>query len=792
MLKSLRRKTIGDLRANWGQFLAVWLVVTLGTTFYGAMYPAGVNLLDSMYRTYDQLRFLDFQVQLDSAPPDTVEAVRAIPGVAYVEGRLVVEAGLQIDPERTHLLGLRMISLPDQGQAEVTRSAITEGDSIQGVGEILLLERFADTHGIRPGDTLRVVIGGEGYDLRVAGLAFNPEYLVAGRSSESPFPTPSTFGVAWMHYSELARYSGHAGEINDIAVRLEGRSEEPRTALKAGVRAALTDLFAGQNAVILGLEQTASGGVIDANVNGNFPIMVFYSGLFLAGSVVVTGILMARLVESERRRIGTLRAMGVTRHELVLHYLTFGFIIGVCGGIVGSVLGYLNSFWFMYTFLDYIAGGTLPGFTNTPQIPFILLGFLIVVAGSTLAGAYPAWVQSGTAPGIALRPAVPQTPNALSRLRLGFLSLPLRQAVRNLLRAPGRAVGTALGVMAGSMMMFSAVALWDTTTTTFNAYYDATAFDLRVDMATLRPGDTLEAQVGAINGIDGAQAALVGGVSIANAEGQQLDTVAVALDETDPFFDLRTLAGDPAFSRADGVWIGHNVQHLLGVDPGDTLIIHAFDQDQTVAVRGVVSYVLGSPVFVPRSLLQQWTPGGIFPANTVLVRAAAGQEAAVQDAVSQLSGVVAAESLGDYERDLKHYVDYYLTNTLLFGSFGLVLTLALLFNTVNASLRERREELAVLRALGTTGRAIALTVTIELLVMVVIGVVVGVPMGCAAGSWLTHTYDTDFFRQVDAIKTGSYIFGILSLFVAVVLAEIPGLRAVHRIDLGQVSKSQSF
>ena len=53
MLKSLRRKIWGDLRVNRGQFFAVWLVVTLGTAFYGAMYPAGVNMLNSLYATYD-------------------------------------------------------------------------------------------------------------------------------------------------------------------------------------------------------------------------------------------------------------------------------------------------------------------------------------------------------------------------------------------------------------------------------------------------------------------------------------------------------------------------------------------------------------------------------------------------------------------------------------------------------------------------------------------------------------------------------------------------------------------
>lgn len=791
MLKSLRRKIIGDLKANRGQFLAVWLVVTLGTTFYGAMYPAAVNLVDSLYRTYDQLRYMDFQVQLTKpVTSDDLDAVRSIPGVTGAEGRLVVEGGLQIDPAQQCLLGLRLISVPDTGEAAVNRNEITEGDPIAGPGEALVLNVFAQQHGIEPGDTLRVAVAGEFVELRVAGLVFNPEYLVAGRSPTSPFPTPSTFGVAWLPYSDLAELTGRAGEVNDIAVRLAGKSEADKSELEEAVRAELSALF--PDAVILSRIQTASGGVVDANINGNFPIMIFFSGLFLAGATVITAILLARLVESERRRIGTMRALGVTRRELVVHYLAFGFIIGVTGGVAGSVLGYLNSFWFMYNWLDYVAGGTLPGFVNTPQLPFILLGFAIVVTGSTLAGAYPAWAQSATPPGVALRPATPKTPNALSRVKLGFLPLPVRQGVRNLLRAPGRSIGTALGIMAGSMMLFSALALWDTMDVNFDNYFASTAFDVRVDMAAFAPGETLEAQVNEIAGVTAAQAALLGGVTVTPPDGPPVDTIAVAVDEADPFFALVTLEGAAAFSSADGVWLGHNTQRVLDVAVGDTIIIRAFEQDRQVTVRGVVSQVIGSPVFVPRSLLTRWTPGGMFPANTLLLRVDEGQAVAVREAVIGLPDVGGVELLDEFDSDLNHYLDYFRLNTLFFGSFGVILALALLYNTVNASLRERRDELAVLRALGTSGRAIALTVTVEFLVMVAVGALIGVPLGQLSGYNLNDAYQTDFFGQVNAIQPLSYVIGVAALLLVVLLAEIPGLRAVSRADLGQVSKSQSF
>ncbi len=791
MLKNLQRKIIGDLRANRGQFLAVWLVVTLGSTFYGAMYPAGVNMLKSFYRTYDQLNYLNLQIQFDSAAPDVVDEVQAIAGVEEAEGRLVVESGLQIDPDQRYLLGLRLISVPDDRAPMVNQSNIMDGRGIQADGEILLLKSFADYHDIQPGSVLPVWINGTEHRLKVVGLAFNPEYVVAGRSSTSPFPTLSSFGVAWMRYSELAAYAGREGEINEVVVHLTGKAADDQDDLEASVQKQLGPLF-GDEAAILRRIQTPSGGVVDANVNGNFPIMITFSSMFLIGSTLITSVLLARLVEGERQRIGTMRAMGVTRRELVTHYLTFGLIIGVSGGLVGSVLGYLNSFWVMHTYLHYIVGGTLPGFVNTPQIPFILLGLAISVVGSTFAGMYPAWVQSATPPGIALRPATPKTPNAISRLQMRRLPAPLRWAVRNLLRVPGRSFSTALGIVAGALMIFSSFALWDTLARAFSDYYDASTFDLRVDLNTVQMNDTLEGRIEQIPGVTAVQAVLFGPVAVVRpAGGEPFQTFAVSMDETDPFLKPVLMDGTEFFARPDGVWIGHNARRVLGVDVGDTLTLTAFNQSREVKVLGVVSYAMGSPIFVPRSLLMEWA-GGVFPTNSVFVRVAEGQDQAVRDALVDLPGMVAVELTDDFQGDTDRYLTYFRAGTVIFGTFGYILTLAVLFNTVNGSLRERRDELAVMRALGSTRREIALTVTLELLLMVVLGLLIGIPIGREIGFWLNSTYETEFFGSYPSLSPIWYGVGVVSMLVIVLVAEIPGLRAVQKVDLGQVSKSQSF
>jgi putative ABC transport system permease protein len=791
MLKTLRRKIIGDLKAHRKPFLAVWIVVMMGTAFYGAFYPSGKSVLASVYATYDQLRYMDFQIKLDPAPQAMVDKVRGIKDVAAVDGRLVVESGLQLDPQRTFLTTLRLISVPDQGHPTVNLNDVSNGRDIQASDEILVLKRFADYHGIRPGDTLTVWINGQSHPFKVAGLAFNPEYLVSGRSREAPFPAPSAFGVAWLRYSTLADILGARGMINDIVVYLGKPAEADSSALRAGVKAQLEQKLAGSpNLSVLEREQTASGGVVQANINGNFQVMAAFSGIFLVVAVVITFILLGQLIGSERQRIGTLRALGITRHELVTHYLTFGLLIGVTGGLVGSLVGYFNSFITIYPFVDAIAGGYLPGFSNTPQIPFILLGFGVIVVGTTLAGAYPAWVESGTPPGIALRPPTPRTPNVVSRLSLGFLPLFLRQTLRNILRAPGRSLATALGVMMGTVMVFAAVGLVDSMDFSFNDYFGSNHYDLRLMLAQPVPAETLEQQVKNVKGIEAAQVALLGPVTTSYAS-TTFDTLAFVLDEKDPYIVLTTLEGAPAFSSADGVWIGHNLARVLKANVGDRLSLTTLGQTKQAKILGIVSQAFGSPVFIPRSLFTSWTPGNIILSNTALVRVTGGQLAGTRDALAKVPGAVAVEDYPAFVKDVNNYLGFWRANSWTFAIFGALLTLAVILNTVNARLQEQQADLAILRSLGITRREIVTAVLTEILLLAMLGIAIGTPIGREVGAQMAHSVDMDFYGLVVALYPFSIPLCIATIILIVILATLPGLRSAFQVDLGQVSKGQS-
>jgi putative ABC transport system permease protein len=197
--------------------------------------------------------------------------------------------------------------------------------------------------------------------------------------------------------------------------------------------------------------------------------------IFLFGAGAIMAVLLARQVDGERRTIGTLRALGTSRLEVLSYYLAFALIIAVTGAVVAVPLGYLLTGPILGFFQRGMVGADVPFASNPPNWPFILFGIGVGLVMALVAAAIPAWRAATTDPGLALRPPSPGNVSRLARIQFRGLPLAARQAVRSLLRAPGRTAGTALGTACGLALIVCCFAVWNVLDYNFNDYYTRTA-----------------------------------------------------------------------------------------------------------------------------------------------------------------------------------------------------------------------------------------------------------------------------------------------------------------------------
>ena len=111
--------------------------------------------------------------------------------------------------------------------------------------------------------------------------------------------------------------------------------------------------------------------------------------------------------------------------------------------------------------------------------------------------------------------------------------------------------------------------------------------------------------------------------------------------------------------------------------------------------------------------------------------------------------------------------------------------------TLTASVRRRRRELAMMRALGFTGRQLRATIAWQASVAGVAGVVVGVPLGIVLGRWLW----TLFARYINAVPEPTVpavtviVVSVCALILVNIVAALPAHIAA-RVSTAQVLRGE--
>ena len=76
------------------------------------------------------------------------------------------------------------------------------------------------------------------------------------------------------------------------------------------------------------------------DMGGDKAMVVMLLYIVIVIMAFVFGITISNTIRKEAGVIGTLRASGYTRRELILHYMTLPVLVTLIGALIGNILGY--------------------------------------------------------------------------------------------------------------------------------------------------------------------------------------------------------------------------------------------------------------------------------------------------------------------------------------------------------------------------------------------------------------------------------------------------------------------
>jgi putative ABC transport system permease protein len=766
----LWRKAIRDLRAMGVR--ALLIVVVIGA---GAGTGAGISLaLHDVQRTRDvfyakqRLADLDLRLLAPQAPQPLLRRARRV-GARPAETRLVLsgEALLRGGAQpAAEAVGM-------SPAARLDRIALTAGRGLSAAAPrgALLDPDFADRYHLRPGDPLRLRIGGRTVGLRIRGLARSPEYLLATANPDYLVPDPGSLAVVFLPRASLQRLAGVGRGVNDLVLDLPGRHAERRAArLAAGLPVARVTPRAQQYSLRL----------TNADIHSFAIFAPMMGGVFALVGLLLIALSLRRLVSSQRRELGALLALGYPPRTVVATVLLPAALLGLAGALlaIGATVG-----------VGRLVAGDYSSTVGFPGTSYALFpGPLAMAAGlalgaTLLAAAAPAYRLAR------LRPA-----EAMRGERLSSFALPgwlrratalgppaLSYAVRALLRRPLLSAATVLSIGAAIGLGAALNVLVSSTGNAVEAEFAGQGWTYSADLARPLPvarAVALARRAGARR----VEATLKGPARLL-AAGHEADVQLAGLPASPALLRPRLVAGSGP--RGEGVVLSEQTAQALGVGVGSPLRARTPAARANLVVSGISRTLATQTVYAQRAAASRLlgSPG---LATSVLIAAgpASARRLRGDPEVARITSKASAKNAErDLIKELTGLISVLQAISVGVGALFLVSTLALSF-------LDRRGEFATLAALGYGRRQIGSAVAGEALALTAVAAALSVPLGILIASPLSSRIARAWFEIGIHARPPDFLWVIVPALALALLAVAHATRRALRVDIAAAVRAR--
>ncbi|MCQ2491890.1 MAG: FtsX-like permease family protein [Lachnospiraceae bacterium] len=522
--------------------------------------------------------------------------------------------------------------------------------------------------------------------------------------------------------------------------------------------------------------------------------------IFFLVAALVSLTTMTRMVDTQRTQMGTMKALGYTKQQIIGKYLIYAGLATAVGSVIGFLVGekvlplvIINAYGMMYIGIHEIVAPYHFG------LAVIAAGLSFVITlGATFLSSYRALMET---PASLMRPEAPKEGKRVLLERIPFLwkhiSFSWKSSIRNLFRYKKRFLMTIFGIggsmallLVGYGLMDSISAVTDNQFQTIKIYDAVVAFDeddeaLSDNMKAVSDSDNIKMSTKVReNSID-----------IENANGSRSGYLIVPEhpEEIEDYIVFRNReTKEVAELKDQEVVITEKICKMLDIHEGDTIMLKEGETKKVEVKVGAISenyinhYIYMSPALyetlykkapIYNELLAR------FSKDTVKSEDAFATKALGMDGVDSVSFTRTSE---DEMADMLGNLD--LVIYILIFAAGL-LSFVVLYNLNNINIEERRRELATIKVLGFYQNELAMYIYRENVILTLFGEVAGIFLGIALHRYVILTCEIDTLMFGRMIHPKSYIISAVLTFLFSVIVNVVMYFKLHGIDMVESLKS---
>ncbi|HHY06396.1 MAG TPA: FtsX-like permease family protein [Clostridia bacterium] len=785
----LWRKMWRELKENKGTYFACVVIITMGLMVFTSFSIVVDNLYSAQKNFYLQQNFADGFAEVEAMPLSEVKKLKAIEGIKEIEGRLSKEVRVLTSDSKENVY-LRLFSLDPEQTNPINGVLLEKGTPLaKDTLNIWLDSKFFAANNLALNDSLEIIAQGKKRNLRIVGTGSSPEFIYALRNTSDLFPSPETFGIAYLPNEIMKTLFAEHSAVNNLVFTLQPGADyqDVEARLQTELKLyGLKSIYPRKDQVshlLLTQELTQLEGM-----SKTLPL------IFLAVACMILYIMLKRMIEKQRGQIGILKAFGYTQGEILWHYLSFALVIGFCGGALGGISGILLSTPLTALYEMFF---NIPGLRSGFSLSYLLSSILLTLIFTLFAGYQGCKGVLSLEPAEAMRPPAPPTGKTifLEKFSLFWQALTVqgKMSLRNMIRHPGRTIFLFLGIMFTFSLVGSPWSMWDLSEKMlFDQYEKIETYDVKINLTQPLPQQQVERELSRFPGVKTVESRAEIPVTLKN-NWHKKEVVLLGLPANSALYKIRDKKGQQIEPPRKGILLSERLAQLLGAKVGTHLSLESLmaknpDQEKTVEVTGIIPQYIGLNAYMELSSLQKLLAQGKITTSLMLCLDEQSLSL-LQREYSNSTVIAGIEDKKKLLQQSKELMASFSGTIYIFLLIGLIIGFAIIYNISLTTVSERNRELASMMVLGMTPQEVLAVITFEQWFISIFAMLAGIPLSKLFLISMNQSINNDLFTMPTNLNSTAILAGFLVTIACIRIAQWTAFRKIKQISLATALKA---
>lgn len=383
MKNPLRKRLLRELKSEFGKYAVIFLLLAGTISFVSGFLVADGSMLKAYNEGFTKYNIEDGNFQTKKKMNKAQERSVQEFGITVYDN-FYTERSLNNDTT------LRVF----ENRSEVNTVCLMEGKMPESEDEIAIDRMYADNNNLKVGDTISEKSGkteiadntenstdetASVRNWKIVGLVALPDYSCLFSDNNDTMFDAVKFGVAIIPEGGLDAYSAD-DLVYDYSWKYDTKPVDD-----VEEKDMSEDLMKGLNGEValqsfIPQYQNQAIHFTGDDMGGDRTMMIALLYIVIAILAFVFGITISNTISKEASVIGTLRASGYTKNELIRHYMAMPIIVTGISAVLGNILGYTvlkkvcaGMYYGSYSLPTYETIWSADAFVMTTIVPIMIM-----------------------------------------------------------------------------------------------------------------------------------------------------------------------------------------------------------------------------------------------------------------------------------------------------------------------------------------------------------------------------------------------------------------------------------